>query len=105
VRVHQTLKVSPAMAAGVTDSLWEISDLVQVLEDWEAQQHSEPSFIVDTHAIDGKPFARVTFPNGETGAIYNFKTREEAIKWIRCEDVVWLYEKRQKKAIYLRKEM
>ncbi len=24
VRVHQTLKVSPAMAAGVTDRLWEI---------------------------------------------------------------------------------
>jgi hypothetical protein len=36
VRIHQSLKVSPAMAAGVTDRLWEISDIVKVLEDWEA---------------------------------------------------------------------
>ena len=35
VRLHQTLKVSPAMAAGVTDRLWLISDRVQVEEDWE----------------------------------------------------------------------
>jgi hypothetical protein len=36
VRIHQTLKISPAMAAGVTDKLWEMSDMVKVLEDWEA---------------------------------------------------------------------
>lgn len=36
VRLHQTLKSSPAMAAGVTPKLWEMSDLVQVLEEWEA---------------------------------------------------------------------
>jgi hypothetical protein len=29
------LKVTPAMAAGVTDKLWEMSDMVKVLEDWE----------------------------------------------------------------------
>jgi IS1 family transposase len=32
VRIHQTLKTSPAMAAGVTDRLWEISDIVALLE-------------------------------------------------------------------------
>lgn len=36
VRIHQTLKCSPAMAAGVTAKLWELSDMVKVLEDWEA---------------------------------------------------------------------
>ena len=36
VRIHKTLQVTPAMAAGVTDKLWEISDVVKVLEDWEA---------------------------------------------------------------------
>ena len=36
VRIHQTLRVTPAMAAGVTPKLWEMSDLVKVLEDWEA---------------------------------------------------------------------
>jgi IS1 family transposase len=31
VRIHQTLRVTPAMAAGVADRLWEIQDLVQLL--------------------------------------------------------------------------
>jgi IS1 family transposase len=35
VRIHKTLRVTPAMAAGVTDKLWEISDIVSVLEAWE----------------------------------------------------------------------
>jgi hypothetical protein len=38
VRIHKTLKVTPAMAAGVTDRLWEVSDMVGVLESWEASQ-------------------------------------------------------------------
>jgi IS1 family transposase len=37
VRVHKTLRMSPAMAAGVTDRLWEVSDLVAVLETAEAE--------------------------------------------------------------------
>jgi hypothetical protein len=35
--IHQTLKVTPAMAAGVSPKLWEMSDMVRVLEDWEAK--------------------------------------------------------------------
>jgi hypothetical protein len=35
VRIHKTLKTSPAMAAGVTDRLWEVADMVNVLEAWE----------------------------------------------------------------------
>ena len=31
VRVHQTLRVTPAMAAGVTSKLWDISDIVALL--------------------------------------------------------------------------
>jgi hypothetical protein len=36
VRIHKTLRVTPAMAAGVTDKLWEIRDVVAMLEKWEA---------------------------------------------------------------------
>jgi IS1 family transposase len=36
VRIHKTLKVTPAIAAGVTDRLWEVADMVTVLEAWEA---------------------------------------------------------------------
>jgi len=35
VRIHQTTRITPAMAAGITDRLWELSDLVRVLEEWE----------------------------------------------------------------------
>jgi hypothetical protein len=36
VRIHKTLRITPAMAAGVTSKLWEMSDMVKVLKDWEA---------------------------------------------------------------------
>jgi IS1 family transposase len=36
VRIHQTLRTTPAMAAGVTKRLWEMTDVVDVLEAWEA---------------------------------------------------------------------
>jgi IS1 family transposase len=32
VKIHQTLRVTPAMAAGVTDRLWSIEDLVGLLD-------------------------------------------------------------------------
>jgi IS1 family transposase len=36
VRIHRTLRVTPAMAAGVTDKLWEMADLVAILDAAEA---------------------------------------------------------------------
>ncbi len=38
VRIHQTLRCTPAMAAGVSVTLWELADMVKVLEEWEASQ-------------------------------------------------------------------
>ena len=38
VRIHQTLRCTPAMAAGVSTTLWELADMVKVLEEWEAVQ-------------------------------------------------------------------
>jgi len=38
VRLHQTLRMTPAMAAGVTKRLWEVMDIVNVLEAWERRQ-------------------------------------------------------------------
>lgn len=32
VRIHKTLRMTPAMAAGVTDKLWEMADLVAIVE-------------------------------------------------------------------------
>jgi IS1 family transposase len=36
VRIHASLKTTPAMAAGVTDRLWEVAEMVDALEAWEA---------------------------------------------------------------------
>ena len=38
VRIHKTLRTTPAMAAGVTSRLWEIGDIVDALEAWEGTQ-------------------------------------------------------------------
>ena len=38
VRIHSTLRMTPAMAAGVSDRLWEMSDIIAMLEVWEAAE-------------------------------------------------------------------
>jgi len=38
IRIHRKLRVSPAMAAGVTDRLWDVSDLVAFLEASESKK-------------------------------------------------------------------
>jgi IS1 family transposase len=38
VRIHQTLRITPAMAAGVTDKLWEVADIVELLENHEQER-------------------------------------------------------------------
>jgi hypothetical protein len=35
VRIHKTLRVTPARAAGVTDRLWDMSDIVKLIEERE----------------------------------------------------------------------
>jgi hypothetical protein len=38
VRIHQSLRVTPAMAAGVSDTLWSLEDIVRMMDDREAAQ-------------------------------------------------------------------
>ncbi|MEA2985766.1 MAG: hypothetical protein QOD94_2020 [Alphaproteobacteria bacterium] len=38
VRIHQTLRATPAMAAGVTEKLWELTDIVRIVDEWEARK-------------------------------------------------------------------
>ena len=37
-RIHKTLRMTPAMAAGVTDRLWEVADIVALIEAKEAAE-------------------------------------------------------------------
>jgi hypothetical protein len=38
VRIHKTLRISPAMAAGITNRLWDVADLVKLIEAYEARK-------------------------------------------------------------------
>jgi IS1 family transposase len=93
VRLHQTLKVSPAMAAGVTDKLWEMVDVVDVLDAFEAQNKrvARPKFEIEKWAIGESYYVRVTFLDGATDKIEGFATEGEAGRWIRNESAAWLY--------------
>lgn len=35
VKIHKTLRVTPAMASGVTDHVWEMEEIVELLEKQE----------------------------------------------------------------------
>lgn len=35
IKIHRTLRMTPAMAAGVTDRLWDVADLVALWESFE----------------------------------------------------------------------
>jgi len=38
IQIHRTLRISPAMAAGVSTKLWEVKDLVALWESYEAKR-------------------------------------------------------------------
>jgi len=43
VRLHQTLRCTPAMPAGVSKTLWSLEDMVAVVDQWEtARKAPEP---------------------------------------------------------------
>lgn len=40
VRIHQSLRVRPAMAAGVSQTLWSLEDIVRIVDEWEAARNA-----------------------------------------------------------------
>jgi hypothetical protein len=47
VRIHKTLRISPAMAAGISDQLWEIEDIVRLVDNYEERKRrpQEPRIV------------------------------------------------------------
>ena len=93
VRLHQTLKVTPAMASGVTDRLWEMVDVIDVLDAFEAKRKrsSKPVFEVAQWAIGGGYYVRVTLTDGTVDRIEGFATAGDAGRWIKNDLAAWLH--------------
>ena len=87
VRLHQTLKVSAAMAAGVMDRLWEIGDIVAVIEAWEAEQATAGTvYEIGENRIGGGFYVKALPRYGEPmEPVYGFKSRAEAETWIEAD--------------------
>lgn len=96
VRIHQTLKVTPAMAAGVTEKLWEMDDLVAMLEQWElANQRPQYNFVVRKYDIGKGYSVSVLWRGGEVDTIYGFDTEHAALEWIREKSAAWIIEQKK----------
>jgi hypothetical protein len=94
VRIHQTLRVTPAMAAKVTDRLWEVSDIVEMLEQWElANFKPEYQFVVRQYAIGKGHSVSVMWRGGEVDTIFGFEKEADALAWIREKSQGWLLER------------
>jgi hypothetical protein len=100
VRLHQMLRVSPVMAAGVTDRLWEMVDVVDVLDAFEAKRKraAKPIFEVDRWAIGGSYYVHATLTDGTVDRIEGFATESEAGRWIKNESAAWPFSRRQQVA-------
>jgi IS1 family transposase len=96
VRIHQTLKVTPAMAAGVSDKLWEMDDLVAMLEQWELSNFKpEYQFVVRQYMIGKGHSVSVMWRGGEVDTIYGFESEDGALQWIKEKSQGWLTDNRK----------
>ena len=41
-RINQAVRMSPAMACGLEQRLWDVGDIVKLIEDWGAQNAVAP---------------------------------------------------------------
>jgi IS1 family transposase len=92
VRVHQT----PAMAAGITTRLWEMTDIVSMIGEWEDERaRVKPIFEIREAAIGGVPYVQITMPDGTSDQIFGFDSRDGAAEWIELESREWLRSSRR----------
>jgi hypothetical protein len=85
-RIHQTLRVTPAMAAGVTDRLWDMNDLVKVLENWEADVATAGTiYDIVPDRIPPGFHVRILTRYGKPREQFGFVTEAEARVFIEAE--------------------
>jgi hypothetical protein len=94
VRLSDLEPLTPAMAAGVTKMLWEVSDIVETLEQWElANFKPEYQFVVRQYAIGKGHSVSVLWRGGEVDTIFGFD-KADALQWIKEKSQAWLLDHR-----------
>jgi hypothetical protein len=79
------------MAAGVSAKLWEVSDIVEMLEQWElANFKPQYQFVVRQYAIGKGYSVSVMFRGGEVDTIFEFEKEADALEWIKEKSQAWL---------------
>jgi hypothetical protein len=89
------LRRRPYLRSGfATDRLWEMVDVVDVLDAFEAKRKrgAKPIFEIEQWAIGGGYYVRATLTDGTVDRIEGFATEGEAGRWIRNESVAWLHQ-------------
>ena len=71
------------MAAGVSAKLREVSDIVEMLEQWESANKPEYQFVVRQYAIGKGHSVSVMFRGGEVDTVYGFESENDALQWIK----------------------
>ena len=88
------------MAAGVTDKLWEVSDIVEMLEQWElATFKPEYQFVVRQYAIGKGHSVSVLWRGGEVDTIFGFEKEADAMQWIKEKSQAWLVEQNRARRV------
>ena len=86
VRIHQTLKMTPAMAAGVTDKLWEMSDVVAMLDAWEADRRANGvQYQIERERIGEGYLVRKLVRYAEPEAVFGFGSPGDAQAWVKAD--------------------
>ena len=84
------------MAAGVTKKLWEVSDIVEMLEQWElANFKPEYQFVVRQDAIGKGHSVSVIWRGGEVDTIFGFEKEIDSLQWIKEKSQGWLLENKR----------
>jgi hypothetical protein len=74
---HRTLRTSPAIAAGITTRLWEVSDIVALLEAAEARRLDPAMNSLAAHGVShptiGSPHNQITIKHATAIKMLNGK--------------------------------
>lgn len=87
VKIHSTLRTTPAQAAGIETKLWEMEDLVRMIDKFH---RPTPTFSV--HPLkDGSGYYVLMDPNAYAPMLHinGFATQAEGEAWIKNESGPW----------------